>query len=109
MVFLDTNILLYSVSTLPEESRKRAIAAETIDGTDCVLSVQVLQEFYHQATRPTRPNRLPPDVAAELVEVWMRFPVQDNTASMLVAGMELCRRYKLSLWDALIIAAAQEA
>jgi predicted nucleic acid-binding protein len=54
--FLDTNILLYSISTDPTEAAKRAIAIALLEADDVALSVQVLQEFYVQATRPTRPD-----------------------------------------------------
>ena len=47
MRFVDTNILIYSVSFQPEDTAKRAVAAALLEETDLVLSVQVLQEFYH--------------------------------------------------------------
>jgi hypothetical protein len=55
--FLDTNILLYSISRDPIETTKRDRAVALIDEGDNALSVQVLQEFYVQATRadPPRP------------------------------------------------------
>lgn len=108
-VFLDTNILIYSVSDHPEERRKRDIATDLIDNADCVLSVQVLQEFYFQVTRPSRVTRLPPAMAGEFVKTWMRFPVQENTIALLTSAMELSQRDRLSIWDALIVAAAQVA
>src|SRR5690606_20036137 len=74
--FLDTNVLLYSISTDPEEASKRAIAIDLLDREGGALSVQVLQEFYVQATRTKREDALPHDVAAGLIETWMRFAVQ---------------------------------
>ena len=55
--FLDTNILLYSLSRDPTETTKRDRAVALIDADNNALSVQVLQEFYVQATRPTCPVR----------------------------------------------------
>ena len=57
MRFVDTNVLLYAVSEVPEEADKRARAREVLTEPDLAASVQVLQEFYHQATRPTRNAR----------------------------------------------------
>ena len=51
MTFVDTNVLLYAVSTAPEERAKAAVARAILDRTDLALSVQVLQEFFVQATR----------------------------------------------------------
>lgn len=108
-IFLDTNILIYSVSDDPAEHRKRDIAIGLIDAADCVLSVQVLQEFYFQVTRPSRPTRLPPAIAGDFVRTWMRFPVQENTTALLIAAIGLSRDSRISIWDALVIAAAQSA
>ena len=52
--FLDTNVLLYSISTDPAEAAKRGQAIALLDLDDGALSVQVLREFYLQATRATR-------------------------------------------------------
>ena len=63
--FLDTNILLYSISRDPTETAKRDRAVALIDTGGNALSVQVLQEFYVQATRATRRDALPHDIAAD--------------------------------------------
>ncbi len=49
-----------------------------IDGGGNALLVQVLQEFYVQATRSTRPDALPHDIAAGLIRTWLRFKVQGH-------------------------------
>ncbi len=54
--FLDTNILLYSIRRDPTETTKHDRAVALIDAGNNALSVQVLQEFYVQATRTTRPD-----------------------------------------------------
>ncbi|HEX3653815.1 MAG TPA: PIN domain-containing protein [Rhizomicrobium sp.] len=106
MQFLDTNILLYSISRNRDEQRKRASAEELLSRDDCALSIQVLQEFYVQATRPTRTDALSHDIAAALVETWMRFPVQDITAAILRHALNLKKRYQFSYWDCAVIAGA---
>ena len=58
MRFVDTSVLLYAASSLPEDADKRSRARALLTEPDLAVSVQVLQEFYHQATRPTRPGRL---------------------------------------------------
>lgn len=52
--FLDTNVLLYSISTAPAEAAKRRRSVALLELEDVALSVQALQEFYVQATRATR-------------------------------------------------------
>ena len=65
--FLDTNILLYSISTDPDESEKRLIAEAALAEPSNALSVQVLQEFYVQSTRTTRRNPVSHEMAAKLM------------------------------------------
>jgi len=105
--FVDTNVLLYAVSTAPEEQTKAAIALEILTRDDLALSAQVLQEFYVQATRSSKQDRLSHDQAAGLVESWLRFPVQETTVDLVRAAIEARRRYQLSYWDAAIIEAAR--
>jgi predicted nucleic acid-binding protein len=105
--FLDTNVLLYSISDAPNETDKRHRALELLDRDDCGLSIQVLQEFYVQATRPTRTHALSHETASALIRVWSRFPVQDNTLEILNLALEIRSRYGFSYWDSAIIAAAR--
>jgi hypothetical protein len=56
--FVDTNILLYATSRDPKEQGKAARANDILTARDVALSVQVLQEFYVQATRASRPDPL---------------------------------------------------
>jgi predicted nucleic acid-binding protein len=105
--FLDTNILLYSISAAPAEAAKRERAIALLESDDVALSVQVLQEFYVQATRSTRVDRLPHDIAVGLVEAWLRFPLQEVTRGVLLAALEIKAAHGFSYWDSAIIAAAR--
>jgi predicted nucleic acid-binding protein len=108
-VFLDTNILLYSISTAADEESKRMRAIVLLDRDDCVVSVQVLQEFYVQATRASRTDPLPHELAAGLIKTWLRFHVQENTVPILQGALEIKQAYGFSYWDSAIISAAREA
>jgi predicted nucleic acid-binding protein len=105
--FLDTNILLYSISSDPTETRKAERAQALLDEDDGALSVQVLQEFYTQATRPNRIARLPHPMAVALIETWTRFQVQDITLAILNAALQIHVSHRFSYWDSAIIAAAR--
>jgi len=107
MVFFDTNVLLYSISGDAAEAEKRERAIALLDRDDGALSVQVLQEFYVQATRPSRPDRLPHDLAAGLIKRWARFRVQEMNLAILNAALEITARHRFSYWDSAIIAAAR--
>ena len=109
MRFVDTNILLYSLDLEPAQPEKTAIAQEILSQTDIALSVQVLQEFYVQATHARRPDALPHDLAERLIQKWLRFHIQDNTVAVLQSALSLKQRFQTSYWDAAILAAAKAA
>lgn len=109
MRFVDTNVLLYATSTAVDEEEKKRKALAILDADDLTLSVQVLQEFYVQATRAGRDDRLEHDQAVALVESWLRFPVQDVTVTVLRNALASAARWQISHWDAAIVEAAREA
>ena len=85
--FLDTNVLLYAISRAPQEADKAQRALSMLEDVDWVLSVQVLQEFYVQATRSTKVDRITHAQAVALIEAWLRFDVQELTVSILQAAL----------------------
>lgn len=109
MPFVDTNVLLYAVSRVPEERDKAVVARRLLRRRDLALSVQVLQEFYVQATRASRADRLRHDQAVRLVESFCRYPVQELTLAIVRAAFVTRARWGLSYWDAAILEAARSS
>jgi predicted nucleic acid-binding protein len=72
--FIDTNVLLYAISNDQTEIGKAKRANEILESRDLALSVQVLQEFYVQATRESRPDPLTHEQAVGLVESFPAIP-----------------------------------
>jgi predicted nucleic acid-binding protein len=107
MRFVDTNVLLYSASTAREEKTKKEIALALLDADDLALSVQVLQEFYVQATRSSKSGRLSHDEASSLVEAFARFRIHETTLALVHASLDARERFGISYWDAAIIEAAR--
>ncbi len=107
MRFVDTNVLLYAVSRQPDERVKAETAVAILRSRDLALSAQVLQEFYVQATRQTRPDPLTHQQAATLVESFLRFPVHPIGVELVRAALAARDRYQLSYWDAAIVEAAR--
>jgi predicted nucleic acid-binding protein len=104
--FLDTNVLIYAVSSAASESAKKQKALELIETIDFGLSAQVLREFYVNVTRKiARP--LSPDMALSLLDEFKCFPIVWTDYPLIVAAVELSVRFDLSYWDGAIIAAAE--
>ncbi len=104
--FIDTNVLLYSVSTDENEASKRAHARKVLSGNAWGLSVQVLQEFYVNVVRPPRCAMAHADAVTAIREL-LRRPTVATDAALLVDALRLKDRFQISYWDAAIIAAAR--
>jgi predicted nucleic acid-binding protein len=105
--FVDTNVLLYAISRDADEQTKASRANEILARRDIALSVQVLQEFYVQATRESRPDRLTQSQATRLVESFTRFPIAEITLGIVRAAMASRDRFGISYWDAAILEACR--
>ncbi len=107
MRLVDTNVLLYASSQLADDAEKRERALNLLAEPELAVSVQVLQEFYHQAKRPTRPGRLTHDQAMRFLELILTLPVQDMTLDVFSMAVAISHRFGLSYWDGAILAAAR--
>ena len=105
--FVDSNILIYAISKGPDERDKASKATELLNAVDLAVSVQVLQEFYVQATRPSRAQRLSHEQATLLTKSFCRYPVQETTLVLVEAALRTTERFQISYWDAAIIEAAR--
>lgn len=103
---LDTNILLYSISEAPADAVKRPVAERLALTDSSVLSAQVIQEFYVQATRRSRPDPLSHVEAVSLIERWSRYSIVTLTISLIGRALELRAKTNFAYWDCAVIAAA---
>ena len=109
MCFVDTNVLVYANDW--ESPHKQAIAFDSlgslIEQGRMVLSAQVLNEFAAALLRPRFGFSL--DEVREALGVYLRCPVISMDESLTLRAIDARARYQLSLWDGLIIAAAERA
>jgi predicted nucleic acid-binding protein len=91
----------------PDAARTVGGRGEILAGRDVALSVQVLQEFYVQATGDGRPDPLSHEHTTQLIESFLRFPVQDITTDVMRAALTTRERFGISYWDAAIIEAGR--
>ena len=107
MRFVDTNVLLYAVSSRADEARKADRARVLLNEPDLALSAQVLQEFYVQATRQGARSPIGHDTAVAFVRTLERFPLQEQSSSLMHAAFTTRAHYGISYWDAAIVEAAR--
>lgn len=102
--FIDTNVLVYALSLDPA----RGEAAKAILARGGVISVQVANEFVDVSRRKLRWAW--EDVLAALDSIravlGKPVPLTDETHQFAV---EIARRYRLSIYDGLILSAAKYA
>lgn len=107
MRFVDSNILIYAIASGKEEREKSEQALRVLEEADLATSVQVLQEFYVQATRATRKYRISHNDAVAFIQSICEFPVQELTVDLLQSALATKQRYQISYWDAAILEAAR--
>lgn len=103
--FFDTNILVYAVSSAPDEEPKRQMSEKLIENLDFGTSGQVLQEFYNTVTRKIEVP-IPHDAAMGWLDDLVELPFVPVDQALVQSGAELSRRFQTSYWDGAIIAAA---
>jgi predicted nucleic acid-binding protein len=111
-IFLDTNILVYSIDSSTELKQKRNVARKIVTThirqESGVISIQVLQEFFQVATRKIETPISIGD-ALEYMQYMSTLQIIAPDFDMVVAAARLHQRYSLSSWDALIVQAAKTA
>jgi predicted nucleic acid-binding protein len=106
--FLDTNILLYTISLQPTEASKRQTAIALITPMDWVISAQVLQEFYANAIRK-RAGGISVEAADVLLQQFIPRVKVVIDASLVAQAAQISQRHQLSYWDGAIVAAAMRS
>ncbi|NJD11820.1 MAG: PIN domain-containing protein [Gemmatimonadetes bacterium] len=107
-VFVDTNVLVYARDG--SERRKQPRAAEWLlrlwQERRGRLSTQVLQEYYVVVTSQLKPGLAPASAREDvrLLQAWQ--PVAPDLA-LLESAWDVQDRYRLSFWDAQVVAAAE--
>ena len=107
-VFVDTNVLVYvfDADAVAKQTCARNLIIEHLGSSTLALSTQVLLEFYWTVTRkPEIP--LPHAVAVGFARQLLAAHVVAPSADLVGAAMERSGSGQLSVWDALILAAAE--
>lgn len=104
--FLNTNILLYAYDR--DAPAKREVALQLVKKGwaapgSTAISVQVLQEMHVNLEK----RGVGRAKAAQIIRDLSQWPVMDNTLKLLLAALDEQARWQVSLWDALILAAAR--
>lgn len=105
-IFIDTNILVYSVDK--SDAVKRTSARNQLKSikNNGVISTQVLQEFYVAATKKLG---VEPLLAKEIMHAFTNFEIVSISSDLIMQAIDCSILNKISFWDSLIVTAAESA
>lgn len=105
--FLDTNVVVYAFDRA--DPRKQRTAIEILEGSHrLVLSTQVLLEAWWVLTRRLA-DPLDEYEATEVINRLSELPVVSTDPQLVKQAIDAGCRFKIAIWDALIIEAARAA
>jgi predicted nucleic acid-binding protein len=107
-VFLDTNILVYSLdrSDPDKQNRCRQLIKSLTTENIGVISTQVMQEFYVASTTKLGADPL---IVKDILRSLQRFETVIINPTLIKEAVDCSIINRISFWDALIIAAAESA
>ena len=110
VAFVDSNILIYAHDLDAGVKRERAVAKlrELWGSGTGRLSVQVLQEFYVNATQKLA-TPIARSTAREVIQTYGVWVHHATTVETVTRATEISDLAQISFWDALIVASAEEA
>ncbi len=106
--FFDANILLYCEDSAHPAKQVRAVelVLEHLRRKTGVVSLQVLQEYFVNATRKLGMDAV---LARRKVEIYTHFHVVEPSAGDILSAIDLHLLRRFSYWDALILYSAKRS
>ena len=107
-IFIDTNILIYSIDSSEKRKLKRSreLLKSLIKSRTGVISTQVMQEFYVTCVKKLK---IEPKSAKKMLGTLGVFEVVDVVSKTIEEAVDISILNEVSFWDSLIIAAAVNA
>ncbi len=103
--FFDTNVLLYMYGGDPDKRvRAKRLFKQHAASGHILLSTQVVQEFYVAGSRKLG---IPRRELYEATNALLDLPLVISGPSHIILAIQCEEQYRISFWDALILAAAQ--
>ena len=106
IIFIDSNILIYSLYGTDEQKQLIGKILSHHDNTP-LLSIQVLKEFANVSIRK-KLHKTSTELKKHLSKIKISFNVAEITTDTILQALDIRDRYKYSFYDSLIIATALE-
>lgn len=96
--FVDSNVVLYTASKDPADAAKSAIAARLMTETRFGISLQVVQEFYHNARIKARLG-ITNEQSERVVGLLLQRPLVITDVELFNEARRLAERFQLRYWS----------
>jgi predicted nucleic acid-binding protein len=107
-IFIDTNILIYSLDSRDKKKQNRAreVLQRIIDKHKPVISTQVINEFYVVATKKLNADQI---IVKNIIHNFRNMEIVHTDLQLIEEAIDISVISQLSYWDSLIIAAAEKS
>jgi predicted nucleic acid-binding protein len=107
-IFIDTNILVYSLDTNDKVKHERArqVLQKIIEKHQPVISTQVINEFFVVATKKLKAD---PIVVKNIIHNFRNMEIVNPDLQLIEEAIDISVISQLSFWDSLVIAAAEKS
>lgn len=107
-IFIDTNILVYTLDKNDQKKneRARAVLQQIIEKHHPVISTQVINEFFVVATKKLHAD---PIVVKNIIHNFKHMEIVNADLQLIEEAIDISVISQLSFWDSLVIAAAEKA
>lgn len=107
-IFIDTNILIYTLDQKNIEKRDmaRKIVKKVVESHQPVISTQVIKEFYVVASNKLKAD---PIIVKNIIHNFHNMEIVNNDLDLIEQAIDISILSTLSFWDSLVIAAAEKA
>ena len=107
-IFIDTNILIYSMDEfdLAKREKCRFLLKSTGKGFHGVISTQIMQEFYVTATKKLGADPL---FMKDILHSFEQFEIVIVNPTIINDAIDCGIINRISFWDSLIVVAAESA
>ena len=109
-LFVDTNVFVYAVDArvVGKQARAAALLQAICTRCRCVISTQVLQEYYAAVTRKLDPP-MSHEAAAASTRQLATLDVRAVDAQTVLAAIRRTGSRSISIWDSLVVQSAVES
>ena len=105
-VFIDTNVLVYSIYGAPEQKEKIALLLTGLSVSPHI-SIQVLKEFTNVSFKK-KFHKTTDELKRHLMQAQQSFVVAEIESQTIFEALDIKEQYRYSFYDSLIIATALE-